>query len=48
LENSGGKDDKVSGEVRQAVETSTRKIRVEETERRRSKGRSRKKERREE
>jgi len=47
LENRGGKDDEVSGGVRQAVEASTRKIRIGETERRRSKGRSWKKERRE-
>jgi len=38
----------VSGGVRQAVEASTRKIRMRETERGRSKGRSWKKEEREE
>ena len=46
MENRGDKDDKMSGRVWKAVETGTGKIRVGETERRRSKGRSGEKERR--
>ena len=41
MENRGSKDDEMSGRVWQTVEASTRKIRVGETERRGSKGRSR-------
>ena len=38
MENKGGKDDEVSEGVWQAVEASIGKIRMEETEKRRSKG----------
>ena len=48
MKNRGGKDDEVSKGVWQAVEASIGKIRMGEAERRRSKGRSRKKEGREE
>jgi len=47
LENGGSKNDEVSRGVWEAVETSTREIRLGKAERRRSKGESRKKERRE-
>ena len=43
--NRGSEDDEVSREMWQAVETSTRKIRMGKSEERRSKGRSRKEER---
>ena len=45
MENGRGKDDKVSGGVWKTVETSTREVRIGETEGRRSKRGSRKKER---
>ena len=46
MENGGGQDDEVSGEVWEIVETDTRKIRIGETERRGGKRGSREKERR--
>ena len=48
MENRGGQDDEVFRRVWEAVEASTREVRIGEAERRRSKGRGRKKERRKE
>jgi len=45
LENGGGKNDKVSRGVWKTVEASTRKVRMGETERRRSERKSKEKER---
>jgi len=48
LEDGGSQNDKMSRGMWEAVETSTRKVRIGEAEGRRSKGRSREKERGEE